>query len=143
MINLNYTYKLRPTKAQIETIEHNLSICKSVWNHALYFRKLWFNSRKCDINKCSLVSEYIVEPFEYPNYHVQSSQLTQAKKTNPWLKSGNAQAMQQALRKLERAFKDMRARGMGFPRYKKKIPGQILDRAWPDTEPCGYPLRDW
>ena len=121
MLNLNYTYKLRPTKAQIETIEHNLSICKSVWNHALYFKKLWFNSRKCDINKCSLVSEYIVEPFEYPNYHVQSSQLTQAKKTNPWLKSGNAQAMQQTLRKLERAFNDMRAKGMGFPRYKKKI----------------------
>jgi putative transposase len=120
MLNLTYNYKLQPTKTQVEIIEHNLAICKSVWNHALYFRKLWYNSRKCDINKCSLFSEYIVEPFEYPNYGTQSSQLTQAKKTNPWLKSGNAQAMQQTLRKLERAFNDMKAKGMGFPRYKKK-----------------------
>ncbi len=76
---------------------------------------------KCDINKCYLISEYVVEPFEYPNYHTQSAELTQAKKTNPYLKSGNAQAMQQTLRKLDRAFNDMKAKGMGFPRYKKKM----------------------
>ena len=37
------------------------------------------------------------------------------------LKSGNAQAMQQTLRKLDRAFNDMKSKGMGFPRYKKKM----------------------
>ncbi len=121
MLNLTYTYKLQPSKKQIEIIDHNLAVCKSVWNHALYRRKLWYNSRKCDINKCSLISEYVVEPFEYPNYHVQSAELTQAKKTNPYLKSGNAQAMQQTLRKLDRAFNDMKSKGMGFPRYKKKM----------------------
>ncbi|MGK7915548.1 MAG: RNA-guided endonuclease InsQ/TnpB family protein [Prochloraceae cyanobacterium] len=121
MLNLTYTYKLKPTKKQIEIIEHNLAVCKSVWNHALYQRKLWYNSRKCDINKCSLISEYVVKPFEYPNYHTQSAELTQAKKTNAYLKSGNAQAMQQTLRKLDRAFNDMKSKGMGFPRYKKKI----------------------
>ncbi len=98
MLNLTYSYKLQPSKKQIEIIDHNLVVCKSVWNHALYQRKLWYNSRKCDINKCSLISEYVVEPFEYPNYHIQSAELTQAKKTNPYLKSGNALAMQQSLR---------------------------------------------
>ncbi|MDJ0845619.1 MAG: helix-turn-helix domain-containing protein, partial [Crocosphaera sp.] len=93
MLNLTYNYKLKPTKKQIELIEHNLDVCKSVWNYALYIRKLWHNSRSCEINKCSLHSEYIVEPFEYPNYHFQSAELTKAKKTNPFLKSGNAQAM--------------------------------------------------
>lgn len=121
MLNLAYTYKLQPSKKQIEIIDHNLAVCKSAWNHALYQRKLWYNSRRCDINKCSLISEYVVEPFEYPNYHTQSAELTQAKKTNPYLKSGNAQAMQQTLRKLDRAFNDMKAKGMGFPRYKKKM----------------------
>ncbi len=121
MLNLTYSYKLQPTKKQIEIIEHNLDICKSVWNYALYIRKLWFNSRSCEINKCSLHSEYIVEPFEYPNYHFQSAELTKAKKTNSFLKSGNAQAMQQTLRKLDRAFNDMKSQGMGFPRYKKKM----------------------
>ncbi len=57
---------------------------------------------------------------EYPNYHAQSAELTLAKKTNSFLKSGNAQAMQQTLRKLDRAFNDMKSKGMGFPRYKKK-----------------------
>ena len=121
MLNLTYNYKLQPTKKQIEVIEHNLDVCRSVWNYALYMRKLWYNSRSCEINKCSIKSEYIVEPFDYPNYHVQSSELTQAKKTNPFLKSGNAQAMQQTLRKLDRAFNDMKSKRMGFPRYKKKM----------------------
>ena len=92
MFNLTYNYKLQPTQKQIEVIEHNLSICKSVWNHALYMRKLWYNSRSCKINQCSLHSEYIVDMIEYPNYHTQSAELTQAKKTKTFLKSGNAQA---------------------------------------------------
>jgi putative transposase len=121
MLNLTYTYKLKPTAKQIKIIEQNLEVCKSVWNYALYVRKLWYNSRSCEINKCSIHSEYIVEPFEYPNYHFQSSELTKAKKTNLFLKSGNAQAMQQTLRRLDRAFNDMKSKGMGFPRYKKKM----------------------
>ena len=121
MLNLTYNYKLQPTDKQIELIEHNLAVCRSVWNHALYIRKLWYNSRSCQINQCSLLHEYIVEPFEYPNYHAQSSELTLAKKTNSFLKSGNAQAMQQTLRKLDRAFNDMKSKGMGFPRSKKKM----------------------
>jgi len=120
MFNLIYNYKLQPTPKQIEIIEHNLNVCKSVWNQALYVRKLWYNSRKCDINKCSLFQEYIVEPFKYPDYHTQSAELTLAKKSNPFLKSGSAQAMQQTLRKLDRAFNDMKSKGAGFPRYKKK-----------------------
>ena len=121
MLNLIYNYKLQPTAKQIEIIEHNLDVCKSVWNYALYIRKLWYNSLASEINKCSLFHEYIVEPFDYPNYHFQCSELTKAKKTNPFLKSGNAQAMQQTLRKLDRAFNDMKSKGMGFPRYKKKM----------------------
>ncbi len=121
MLNLTYNYKLQPTAKQVEIIEHNLNLCKSVWNHALYIRKLWYNSRSCKINVCSLKSEYIVEPFEYPSYHTQSSELTVAKKNNAFLKSGNAQAMQQTLRKLALAFNDMKSKNMGFPRYKKKM----------------------
>jgi putative transposase len=47
--------------------------------------------------------------------------LTLAKKSNSFLKSGNAQAMQQTLRKLDRAFNDMKSIGKGFPRYKKNF----------------------
>jgi len=121
MLNLTYNYKLEPTDKQIEIIEHNLDVCRAVWNHALYERKLWYNSRSCKINSCSIFHEYIVPPFEYPSYHTQSAQLTLVKKSNDFLKSGNAQAMQQTLRKLDRAFNDMKSKNMGFPRYKKKM----------------------
>ena len=121
MLNLTYNYKLKLTRKQIELVEHNLKVCKSVWNHALYVRKLWYNSRSCKINQCSIFQEYIVEPFESPNYHNQSAALTQAKKDNAFLKSGNAQAMQQTLRRLDRAFNDMKSKGLGFPRYKKEV----------------------
>jgi putative transposase len=121
MLNLTYNYKIKPTKEQIEKIEHNLNVCRSVWNYALAQRKLWYNSRSCDISKCSIASEYIVPPFEYPTYHKQSSELTKAKKTNDFFKSGNAQAMQQTLRKLDRAFNDMKSKGLGFPRFKKRM----------------------
>ncbi|MDJ0725678.1 MAG: transposase [Prochloraceae cyanobacterium] len=121
MLNLTYNYKLQPTAKQIEIIEHNLDVCKSVWNHALYVRKLWHNSRSCKIDRCSIKHEYIVNMFEYPNYHNQSADLTKAKRGNAFLRSGNAQAMQQTLRKLDRAFNDMKSKNMGFPRYKKKM----------------------
>ncbi|MGY6528973.1 MAG: helix-turn-helix domain-containing protein, partial [Cyanobacterium sp.] len=45
MLNLTFNYKLKPTAKQIEIIEHNLDVCKSVWNHGLYERKLWYNSK--------------------------------------------------------------------------------------------------
>ena len=34
MLNLTYNYKLEPTDKQIELIEHNLDVCRSVWNAA-------------------------------------------------------------------------------------------------------------
>ncbi len=126
MLNLIYTYKIISTKKQIEQIELNLAVGKVVWNNALYQRKLWFNSRKCEINQCSLHSEYMVKPFEYPNYHKQSKKLGQQKKTNSFLKSGNAQAIAKTLGKLDRALADMKKKGCGFPRYKKAMKSFVL-----------------
>ena len=121
MITLTYEYKLEPTSEQIDSIENTLDVCCSVWNFALGYRKDWCKSRKSPINACSIEREYIMpvdEPF--PNYHVQAKQLTEAKKTNDFLKSANAQVLQQTLRTLDRAWDDMKARGFGFPRFKNK-----------------------
>ena len=57
------------------------------------------------------------EPF--PDYHIQAKRLTEAKITNPELKSVNAQVLQQVLRTLDRAWVDMQSRSFGFPRFKK------------------------
>ena len=121
MLNLSYEYKLKPTDEQISEIERTLIICRKVWNYALRERKDWINSRKCQINACSIVSEYVISvDAPYPNYYVQAAGLTIAKEFFPELKTVNAQMLQQLLRKLETAFIDMKRKGMGFPRFKNK-----------------------
>jgi len=120
VLKLTYEYKIEPTTQQVTTIEHYLNVCRKVWNYALRERKDWLNSRKSDVNACSLVSEYIIPaPEPYPNYVKQAKSLTEARKSNLELKSVNAQVLQQVLRKLETAFLDMSRKGMGFPRFKK------------------------
>lgn len=121
MLTLTYEYKANPTKEQIQLIEHTLTVCRKVWNFALRERKDWPNSRKCAVNSCSIVSEYIT-PVDVPdpNYYEQASALTRAKEQFPELKTVNAQALQQVLKKLETAFVDMKRKGMGFPRFKNK-----------------------
>ena len=47
MLTLNYEFKLKPTKKQIEDIENILTVCRKVCNYALRERKDWVNSRKC------------------------------------------------------------------------------------------------
>ncbi len=121
MLTLTYEFKLEPTAEQVEYIENTLDVCRSVWNFALSYRKDWCKSRKSLINACSIEREYIMsvdEPF--PDYHRQAKLLTEAKKDNDFLKSANAQVLQQTLRILDRAWDDMQKRGFGFPRFKNK-----------------------
>jgi putative transposase len=121
MLSLTYEYKAIPTPEQVQMIEHTLTVCRKVWNFALRERKDWINSRKCQINACSIISEYIIPAdATYPIYAQQCKSLTQAKSEFPELKTVNAQVLQQVLRKLETAFLDMGRKGMGFPRFKNK-----------------------
>lgn len=121
MLTLTYEYKLIPTQAQIDEMEHILEICASVWNYALRERKDWMASRKCPVNACSMRGEYIMSvDAPYPGYAEQCKALTEAKKTNERLSSVNAQVLQQVLKKLDKAFKDMKDRNFGFPRFKKR-----------------------
>ncbi|MGB3513182.1 MAG: transposase [Microcoleaceae cyanobacterium] len=122
MITLSYQYKLKPNKQQEAEINQILDICKSVYNYALRERKDWLSSRKSPINSCSIASEYIIPAdTPYPSYNYQAKSLTIAKKTNPRLKSVNAQVLQQTLKTLDRAFSEMKSLGKGFPRFKKKL----------------------
>jgi putative transposase len=121
VLNLTYEYKALPTDEQIKLIEHTLTVCRKVWNFALRERKDWINSRKCPVNTCSIVSEYVI-PMDapYPSYERQCKTLTAAKAHFPELKTVNAQALQQVLKKLETAFVEMKRKGMGFPRFKNR-----------------------
>ncbi|MEQ9480944.1 RNA-guided endonuclease InsQ/TnpB family protein [Coleofasciculus sp. F4-SAH-05] len=120
MFNLIYEFKLKPTSAQIATFEEWLEQCCQVYNYALAERKDWVNSRKCQVNACSIKSEYIISvDAPAPNYSSQCENLTQAKKNIPALKQVHSQVLQQTLKRLQIAFEGMWKNGRGFPRFKK------------------------
>ena len=56
MFTINYQYRVYPSLEQETRMVKWLEICRSVYNYALRERKDWINSRKCDINSCSLRS---------------------------------------------------------------------------------------
>jgi putative transposase len=121
VLNLTFEYKANSTPEQVQMIEHTLTVCRKVWNFALRERKDWINSRKCQINACSISGEYIIPAdAPYPNYAQQCKSLTSSKAAFPELATVNAQALQQVLKRLEAAFVDMKRKGMGFPRFKKR-----------------------
>ncbi len=103
MINLNYEYKLKPTKKQIETIENTLEKCRNVGNYALRERIDWYEGRKCQVNACSIEKECIMT--EPPSYFSQCKNLTQARTKIPELKAVSSVALQQTLKNLDKAFK--------------------------------------
>ena len=121
MFNLTFEFKLKPTATQIAVFEDWLEQCRKVYNYALRERKDWYNSRKCQINSCSIGSEYII-PAEVPRptYSSQCKALTAYRKTSPALQRVNAQVLQQTLRRLEKAFVSMWEQNHGFPRFKKQ-----------------------
>ena len=120
VFSLTYEYKLKPTSAQLARFEDWLEQCRRVYNYALAERKDWFKSRSCQINACSLQSEYII-PAETkrPTYASQCQTLTAYRKTSGNLQRVQSQVLQQTLRRLEQAFVSMWEQGHGFPRFKK------------------------
>ncbi len=121
MLNMTWEFKLEPTPEQVTQIEQILAVCRQVWNFALRERKDWLNSRKSTVNACSTLAEYILPAEEpYPSYHTQAKRLTIAKDVFPKLKEVHSQVLQQVLRTLDRAFEEMKAKKLGFPRFKNK-----------------------
>ncbi|MGB8691633.1 MAG: transposase [Microcoleus sp.] len=120
MLNLTYEFKLKPTTAQVAIFEDWLEQCRRVYNYALAERKDWFKSRSCQINACSLRSEYIIPADKpRPTYASQCKGLTQSRATIPTLKAVQVHVLQQTLKRLERAFVSMWEQKHGFPRFKK------------------------
>jgi len=107
-----------------------LEQCRRVFNYGLRERKDWIRSRKCDINACSIKSEYIIPAdAPKPTYIRQQNALTKYRKTSPELQTVHSQVLQGALRQLDEALSNMWERGFGFPRFKK--PGRMRSFVFP------------
>jgi len=116
-----------------------LETCRNVRNFALRELKDWLASRKSPVNRCSLVSEYIVpadRPF--PSLFRQQKALTAAKANFPNLRAVNAQVLQQALGTLHKTWERFREKGCGFPRFKKF--GQVRSFLFPQFK--SNPIAD-
>jgi putative transposase len=137
---LNYRYRIYPDSQQIELLNEWLETCRVSYNYALRELKDWIASRKCPIDRCSLESEYIMAAdYPFPSYHQQQNNLPKAKKKFPRLKTVQSQVLQTNIRRLHDSWDSFRARGFGFPRFKKY--GQLKSILFPQFK--SNPLTDW
>ena len=117
---MNYTYRIYPTAEQQALMLDWLETCRILYNRCLRDIKDWLNSRKCSLFSCSVNREYIVSPeVPFPSYLAQKRQLTQWKKTNPWLQSVHSQVTQDCVKRLHNTWSRFKQKKFGFPRFKK------------------------
>jgi putative transposase len=114
-----YKYRIYPTQAQKSNFENQFSMCRHLYNWSLKERMEIYEREKKSLS-----------------YYEQANLLPQLKKEKPWFKGVNAQALQDVLRRLDKAFKAFFRRikekeAPGFPKFKKK--GQ-----W--SPPSGLPV---
>jgi putative transposase len=119
MLTRTYEFKLKPTASQVSIFESWLIACRKVYNYALAERKAWVNSRKCEINACSIQQEYIIPAdTKRPTFASQCKALTGARKGFKELGTVHVHVLQETLKQLENTFVAMWDRGHGFPRFK-------------------------
>ncbi|MEO1670333.1 MAG: transposase, partial [Cyanobacteria bacterium J06631_2] len=79
----------------------------------------WINSRKCEVNACSIQKEYIIPvDTKRPTFATQCKALTLARKDFKELGDAHVHVLQETLKRLENAFVAMWDRKLGFPRFK-------------------------
>ncbi|MDY7012461.1 MAG: transposase [Cyanobacteriota bacterium] len=137
---LNYVYRIYPNGEQTQLLNEWLETCRLSYNYALRELKDWIASRKCQIDRCSWESEYIMAAdYPFPSYHQQQNNLPKAKKVYPRLKAVPSQVLQTNIRRLHDAWDFFRNRGYGFPRSKKY--GQMKSLLFPQFKT--NPLTDF
>ncbi len=117
---MNYRYRIYPNLTQEQLLKEWLDVCRVAYNYGLREIKDWCNSRKCMVDRCSIVHEYIIAAdIPFPREVKQLNALPKAKKVFPRLGEVPSQVLQQAIKQLHRAWDGFQRVGHGFPRFKK------------------------
>ena len=120
MLTLSHRYRIYPDATQEQQLIEWMEICRGAFNYALREIKDWCDSRKCLIDRCSLVHEYILPAdLRFPGEIQQLNNLPRAKKEFPKLGEVPSQVLQQAIKQLHSCWEYFQKRGFGFPRFKK------------------------
>ena len=131
---LTYQFKLKPTSEQVVTMETWGELLRRHYNYALSQRLDWLSRTRCQVDRCSLVSEPIGEIPAYTDYYTQASDIKQTKELFPEYKNIYADCQQQNLMRLDKAWKrwlipDKNGKRGGRPRFKKR--GDICSFTFP------------
>jgi putative transposase len=123
-MRLAYQYRLRPTAAQIQDLNHWLDMLRSQYNWLLAERFDWWELNRCPVNACPLTSS-ITPPKEQPNYYSQKRSLVTLKKERSWYKGIHSQVLQDMVKRVGLAFDrylkgDSKGKRSGKPRFKGK-----------------------
>jgi putative transposase len=105
-MRITYKYRLYPTPAQRTALQRQLDGCRWVYNQALAMRKTAWDERQASVTRYDTVK---MLPFW--------------KAEHAWLREGHAQAMQEALTRLDLAFRAFFRRlkageTPGYPRFR-------------------------
>lgn len=95
--------RLYPTKAQAQKLAVQFGCARWVWNEALALSQAQYR-----------------ETGKGLNYHAMATRLPKLKQEHEWLKDADAQALQQSLQNLARAFDNFFAKRGKYPRFKSK-----------------------
>lgn len=131
---LTYQYKLRPTLEQASTMEVWGELLRRHYNYALGQRLDWLRRTRCQLDRCSIVSEPIGDVSGKVDYYTQASELKRTKELFPEYKDIYADCQQQNLMRLDKAWKrwlipDKTGKRGGRPRFKKR--GDICSFTFP------------
>ena len=120
MLTLNYRYRIYPSITQQNQLSGWMETCRIAYNYGLRQIKDWLGSRKCAVDRCSLVHEYIIPAVaRFPSEVDQLNALPNAKKLFPRLSEVPSQVLQQTIKQLHRSWEGLLTQGHGFPRFKK------------------------
>ena len=104
-MKLTHVYRIKPNTEQIATMDLWLELLRRHYNYALGQRLDWLRRSKCQVNRCSLISEPIGDiPGRFPNYNLQSGDLKQTKELFPDYRNVYHDVQQQNLKRLEKAW---------------------------------------
>jgi len=98
-----YKFQLKTNGAQARQMRGIAGACRFVFNQALALQKSRYEAGSKKLGYAELCAELIL-----------------LKNSNAWLNESPSQTLQQALKDLERAYKNFFAKRAEFPRFKKK-----------------------
>ncbi|MGH2416114.1 MAG: helix-turn-helix domain-containing protein, partial [Microcystaceae cyanobacterium] len=131
---LTYCYRIKPNAEQEAIMQTTLELLRRHWNYALGQRLDWLRLTRCQIERCSLVSEPIGEIPEKVDYYTQQAALKETKILFPTYKDIWAESQQVNLQRLKKAWErwlipDKTGHRGGRPRFKKQ--GELRSFVYP------------